>query len=190
MFLIAALPPLIADAGLGTAGRIAFGILRWPILGAVMIAGDRAALPLLAEGQPTGSATGFSPPARSWPRSAGCSCPRCSPSTPRISRATAEPTGHSRANRRPAALALAEFPARCSSARKSTVSSARRRISRQRPSEHRTDGAISRSRSTQLATRSRVPGCAPYGWAGGPMLEGGASGWSTAGPEPRLRFMV
>ena len=39
IFLIAALPPLIADAGLGTAGRIALGVLRWPILGAVMIAG-------------------------------------------------------------------------------------------------------------------------------------------------------
>lgn len=38
-FLIAALPPLIADAGLGTEGRILFGVLRWPILGAVMITG-------------------------------------------------------------------------------------------------------------------------------------------------------
>ena len=38
-FLIAALPPLLSDAGLGTAGRIAFGILRWPILGLVMVLG-------------------------------------------------------------------------------------------------------------------------------------------------------
>ncbi len=39
IFVIAAVPPLLADAGLGTAGRITFGILRWPILGAVMIIG-------------------------------------------------------------------------------------------------------------------------------------------------------
>jgi len=39
IFLIAALPPLVADTGLGTAGRITFGVLRWPILGAVMIGG-------------------------------------------------------------------------------------------------------------------------------------------------------
>jgi membrane protein len=39
IFVIAALPPLLADAGLGTAGRVAFGILRWPILAVVMIAG-------------------------------------------------------------------------------------------------------------------------------------------------------
>ena len=34
VFLIAALPPLLSDAGLGTAGRVVFGVLRWPILGA------------------------------------------------------------------------------------------------------------------------------------------------------------
>ena len=39
IFVIAAVPPLLSDAGLGTAGRITFGILRWPILGAVMIIG-------------------------------------------------------------------------------------------------------------------------------------------------------
>ncbi len=39
IFVIAAVPPLLSDAGLGTAGRIAFGVLRWPILAAVMIAG-------------------------------------------------------------------------------------------------------------------------------------------------------
>ena len=39
VFLIAALPPLLSDAGMGDAGRIAFGILRWPILAAVMIFG-------------------------------------------------------------------------------------------------------------------------------------------------------
>ena len=39
IFVIAAVPPLLADAGLGTAGRVAFGIVRWPILAAVMIGG-------------------------------------------------------------------------------------------------------------------------------------------------------
>jgi membrane protein len=39
IFVIAAVPPLLADAGLGTAGRIVFGVVRWPILGAVMIVG-------------------------------------------------------------------------------------------------------------------------------------------------------
>ena len=39
IFITAALPPLLSDAGLGTAGRVVFGIVRWPILAAVMIAG-------------------------------------------------------------------------------------------------------------------------------------------------------
>lgn len=39
VFVIAAVPPLLSEAGLGTAGRVTFGILRWPILAAVMIAG-------------------------------------------------------------------------------------------------------------------------------------------------------
>ncbi len=39
IFVIAAVPPLLSDAGMGTAGRVVFGILRWPILGAVMIVG-------------------------------------------------------------------------------------------------------------------------------------------------------
>jgi membrane protein len=37
IFFIAALPPLLSDVGLGTAGRVVFNVLRWPILGAVMI---------------------------------------------------------------------------------------------------------------------------------------------------------
>jgi len=37
VFLIAALPPLVSDAG--DAGRIGLQILRWPILAVVMIAG-------------------------------------------------------------------------------------------------------------------------------------------------------
>jgi membrane protein len=39
MFLIAALPTVIADAGLGTAGRVVFNILRWPVLAIVMVFG-------------------------------------------------------------------------------------------------------------------------------------------------------
>jgi len=39
IFVIAALPSLLSKAGLGTAGRIVFGIARWPILAAVMIVG-------------------------------------------------------------------------------------------------------------------------------------------------------
>ena len=39
IFLIAALPPLLSNAGLGSAGRIVFGIVRWPILAAVMVLG-------------------------------------------------------------------------------------------------------------------------------------------------------
>jgi membrane protein len=39
IFVIAAVPPLLSDAGLGTAGRVAFGIVRWPILAVVMIIG-------------------------------------------------------------------------------------------------------------------------------------------------------
>jgi membrane protein len=39
IFVIAALPPLLSDVGLGSGGRIALGILRWPILAAVMVVG-------------------------------------------------------------------------------------------------------------------------------------------------------
>jgi membrane protein len=39
IFVIAALPPLVSNAGLGSGGRIAIGILRWPLLGAVMVGG-------------------------------------------------------------------------------------------------------------------------------------------------------
>jgi membrane protein len=39
VFLVAVLPPLLSDVGLGTGGRIAFGVLRWPILGIVMVMG-------------------------------------------------------------------------------------------------------------------------------------------------------
>lgn len=39
VFLIAALPPLLSDAGPGKAGRVALDILRWPILAVVMTVG-------------------------------------------------------------------------------------------------------------------------------------------------------
>jgi membrane protein len=39
IFVIAALPPLVSKAGLGSGGRIVVGILRWPLLAAVMVLG-------------------------------------------------------------------------------------------------------------------------------------------------------
>jgi membrane protein len=39
IFVIAALPPLLSDVGLGSGGRIILDILRWPILAAVMVVG-------------------------------------------------------------------------------------------------------------------------------------------------------
>lgn len=39
LFLITALPPLMSDAGVGTAGRTALDIARWPVLAIVMILG-------------------------------------------------------------------------------------------------------------------------------------------------------
>jgi membrane protein len=37
MFLIAALPAVLSEAGLGTAGRVAFNVLRWPVLAMIMV---------------------------------------------------------------------------------------------------------------------------------------------------------
>jgi membrane protein len=39
IFVIAALPPLLANVGLGSVGRIVLGVVRWPILAAVMVVG-------------------------------------------------------------------------------------------------------------------------------------------------------
>jgi membrane protein len=39
IFLISALPPLLAKTGTGTAGRVVFNVLRWPVLAIVMIVG-------------------------------------------------------------------------------------------------------------------------------------------------------
>jgi len=39
IFVIAALPPLLSKAGLGSGGRVVLGVLRWPILAAVLVVG-------------------------------------------------------------------------------------------------------------------------------------------------------
>ena len=39
IFRVAAVPPLLDDSGLGDAGRLAFDILRWPVLAVVMLLG-------------------------------------------------------------------------------------------------------------------------------------------------------
>jgi membrane protein len=39
IFVVAGLPPLLSNAGFGTTGRVAFGIVRWPLLAAVMVLG-------------------------------------------------------------------------------------------------------------------------------------------------------
>lgn len=39
IFVIAALPPLLSNVGLGSAGRIVLDIFRWPILAVVMVVG-------------------------------------------------------------------------------------------------------------------------------------------------------
>ena len=39
IFVIAALPPLLSNVGLGSEGRVALDIVRWPILAVVMIVG-------------------------------------------------------------------------------------------------------------------------------------------------------
>ena len=39
MFLITALPALLADIGLGSGGRVVLNVLRWPLLASVMIVG-------------------------------------------------------------------------------------------------------------------------------------------------------
>jgi len=54
IFVIAALPPLLSNAGLGTAGRVVFGILRWPILAAVMAVGVGLLYRLALQDSPRG----------------------------------------------------------------------------------------------------------------------------------------
>jgi membrane protein len=54
VFLVAALPPLLSNAGLGAAGRVALNILRWPILAVVMIVGIGSLYRFAVPGRPAG----------------------------------------------------------------------------------------------------------------------------------------
>jgi len=54
IFVIAALPPLLSNAGLGTAGRVVFGIVRWPILAVVMAVGIGLLYRLAVKDSPRG----------------------------------------------------------------------------------------------------------------------------------------
>jgi membrane protein len=54
IFFVAALPPLLSNAGLGAAGRVALNILRWPILAAVMIVGIGSLYRFAVPGRPVG----------------------------------------------------------------------------------------------------------------------------------------
>ena len=54
VFLLAALPPLLSNAGLGAAGRVALNILRWPILAVVMIVGIGFLYRFAVPGRPAG----------------------------------------------------------------------------------------------------------------------------------------
>ena len=54
IFLIAALPPLLEDSGLGDAGRLAFDIARWPILAGLMIVGIGLLYRFSVKGGPRG----------------------------------------------------------------------------------------------------------------------------------------
>jgi membrane protein len=54
VFLIAALPPVIEDTGLGDAGRLAFDILRWPVLALLMLVGIGLLYRFAVRGGPRG----------------------------------------------------------------------------------------------------------------------------------------
>jgi membrane protein len=54
VFVVAALPPVLANSGTGSPGRVVFGILRWPLLGAVMILGVGLLYRLSLKDNPTG----------------------------------------------------------------------------------------------------------------------------------------
>ncbi len=94
VFLIAALPPLIEDAGLGETGRLVFDIARWPMLAAVMIAGIGLLYRFSVKSGRRGW-LGFLTPEPRWRWWAGWSSRACSPPTPRTSPATARPTARS-----------------------------------------------------------------------------------------------
>ena len=54
VFVVAVLPAVLSKAGLGTAGRVIFGVVRWPILAAVMIAGIGLLYRLAVKDSPRG----------------------------------------------------------------------------------------------------------------------------------------
>jgi membrane protein len=60
MFLIAAVPSILTHAGLGTAGRVVFDILRWPLLALVIVVG-LGVLYHVAVGQPKHGRFGVTP---------------------------------------------------------------------------------------------------------------------------------
>ena len=91
--VIALLPSLLAKTGLGTAGRVLVGLLRWILLMAGMTVGLGVVYrygPDREERVGNGSLL-----AQSWPPSRGSSVRSCSPSTPRTSRSTTRPTAPS-----------------------------------------------------------------------------------------------
>jgi membrane protein len=59
LFLIVAVPPLLSDAGLGRAGRIAFDVLRWPVLAILMIMGIGLLYRFAVKGAPRHRRLGF-----------------------------------------------------------------------------------------------------------------------------------
>jgi membrane protein len=61
VFLITALPPILADVGLARGGRVAINVLRWPVLAMVMIVGI-GALYRIAEERPPVSHLGIFTP--------------------------------------------------------------------------------------------------------------------------------
>ncbi|HXY94745.1 MAG TPA: YihY/virulence factor BrkB family protein [Acidimicrobiia bacterium] len=52
IFLITALPPLIGDIGMGTGGRIALNVVRWPVVAVVMVIGNGVLYRIAAEDPP------------------------------------------------------------------------------------------------------------------------------------------
>jgi len=58
IFLTTVLPPLVADTGLGSGSRVAFDVLRWPVLGILMAVGI-GALYRFAVPEQTGGWLGF-----------------------------------------------------------------------------------------------------------------------------------
>ena len=83
IFVVAVLPPLLAKVGLGTAGRIVVGILRWPILAAVMVVGVGLLYRLALKRSPRGWLGLVTPGAmrHGWLGDRLCAVTRCTPRT-------------------------------------------------------------------------------------------------------------